>query len=61
MDNASPQYIRQSISHSFPTNVPMSKVEYQRKLSTIPPTPFEANVNPFDTNFQKYVVQALSS
>jgi len=52
---ASPQYIRQSIGHSFPTNVPMSKVEYQRKLSTIPPTPFEVNVNPFDTNFQRYV------
>lgn len=54
MDNASPQSIRQSINYSFPTNVPISRAEYQRKLSTIPPTPFEVNVNPFDTHFQRY-------
>ena len=57
VENASPHHIRQSISHSFPTNVPMSKTEFQRKLSTIPPTPFESNVNPFDANFERYAAQ----
>lgn len=56
----SPAHIRQSISHSFPTNVPISKPEYQRRLSTIPPTPFEVNVNPFDTNFQRYDFTSVS-
>jgi hypothetical protein len=54
-DQQSPRNIRQSISQTFPMNMPINRIEYQRKLSTIPPTPFEVNVNPFDTNFQRYV------
>jgi hypothetical protein len=60
MENTSPQHMRASVNQSFPMNVPMSKQEFHRKLSTIPPTPFEVNVNPFDTNFQRYVASHLS-
>jgi hypothetical protein len=52
--------MRYSVTQSFPTNMPSSQSlashTFQRKLSTIPPTPFEVNViNPFDTNFKGYI------
>ena len=60
MTAESPQQLRQAITHSFPTNIPMSQAEFYRKLSTVPPTPFEVNVNPFDTNSQTYVIACNS-
>jgi len=55
--SANPSAMRYSVTQSFPTNMPSSQSiachTFQRKLSTIPPTPFEVNViNPFDTNFK---------
>jgi hypothetical protein len=56
--------IRNSVSVSNPMNIPVPPPHYakpaeihtfQRKLSTIPPTPFEVNVNPFDMSFKWYV------
>ena len=54
--SGSPVHLRQSVGQSFPTNVPMSRPEWQKKrLSMIPPTPFEVNVNPFDMASKRYV------
>jgi hypothetical protein len=56
-----PRGLRNSVSSSFPMNMPAptppprSQQFPQRKLSTIPPTPFEVNVNPFDMSFKTYV------
>jgi hypothetical protein len=61
---SSPRDLRTSVTNSFPTNIPApapppeSHAFPHRKLSTIPPTPFEVNVNPFDISFKRYVVHA---
>jgi hypothetical protein len=52
-----PQSLRSSVSHSFPMGIPPPLAPvFHRKLSTIPPTPFEVNVNPFDMSFKRYSV-----
>lgn len=59
---SNPHTIRSSISHSFPMNMPAPPAQnhappghtFQRKLSTIPPTPFEVSINPFDMSFKRY-------
>jgi hypothetical protein len=58
-----PRGLHNSVSQTFPLNMPAppppppphGHIFPQRKLSTIPPTPFEVNVNPFDLGFKRYV------
>jgi len=62
---SNPQNLHSSISHSFPMNMSASSMppisSLPRKLSPIPPTPFEVNVNPFDVSFKGYAFRCSSS